>query len=117
MRQLKLLRIPSVDSDIEHQLVSPLGSSKSSGNSSNNSSCSSKGQVWNLQPTSFLRYLGEIVRSYNHKARLAVYTNSDVWFPGFWDFWMNCESRYKSAIKVEKEARKTGTNKLFRKKR
>ena len=41
MRQAKLLRIPIVDSNIEHQLVLPQGSSNSSNSSSSRSSSSS----------------------------------------------------------------------------
>ena len=46
MRQANFLRIPIVDSDIEHQLAFPLGSrSSSSGNNSNSSSSSSDSHV------------------------------------------------------------------------
>ena len=38
MRQAKLLRVPNVDSDIEHQLVFPKGSSSSSSSSSSSNS-------------------------------------------------------------------------------
>ena len=43
MRQAKLLRIPIVDSDIEHQLVFPQGSSSSNSNSSSNINTSDSG--------------------------------------------------------------------------